>query len=80
MYGIGPHTARRLYNLELRTFQDLEIYYGVNPEEPETGLKEIEKETVEHSWKGRKQVRRDGDLGESWIKVALELRSDLAKK
>ncbi|KAG2069658.1 Nucleotidyltransferase [Suillus decipiens] len=31
IHGIGPHTARRLYNLGLRTLEELERYYEVEP-------------------------------------------------
>lgn len=33
IYGIGPHTARRLYALGLRTLEHLELYYGVDRSE-----------------------------------------------
>lgn len=32
IHGIGPHTARRLYSLGLRSIEDLEKYYEVTPE------------------------------------------------
>ena len=46
IYGIGPHTARRLFDLDLRTFQDLEVYYAVDPFNIEDGLAVLEKEEV----------------------------------
>ena len=87
IYGIGPHTARRLFDLNLRTFQDLEVYYAVDPSNIEDGLTVLEKEDVpqthgHHRSKGHSQVREqeDDDLGQGWVKVALGLREDLAKK
>lgn len=28
IYGIGPHTARKLYDQGFRTIEDLELHYG----------------------------------------------------
>lgn len=73
IYGIGPSTARRLYALGLRTIEDLEAYYGVEPEEPEDQLVELEH---------RERYGKDAEagLGETWIKIALGLRKDLQIK
>lgn len=73
IYGIGPQTARRLYALGLRTLSDLEVYYGVEPEEEESQLVEIQH---------RENFTRDREagLGETWIKIALGLRKDLEIK
>ena len=70
IYGIGPSTARRLYALGLRTLDDLEAYFGVEPEEEESRLVEIEHQ---------EKFGRMGEtgLGETWIKIALGLRKDL---
>lgn len=73
VYGIGPTTARRLYALGLRTLDDLEVYYGVDPTEKESELVEIEH---------REAYGKDAavGLGETWIKIALGLREDLQIK
>lgn len=73
IYGIGPSTARRLYALGLRTLDDLEAYFGVEQEDEESQLVEIE-----HQEKfGR---MGESGLGETWIKIALGLRKDLEIK
>ncbi|THG94502.1 hypothetical protein EW026_g6985 [Hermanssonia centrifuga] len=73
VYGIGPSTARRLFALGLRTLEDLEVYYGVEKEEPESQLVELEhKENFGSDAKV--------GLGETWVKIALGLREDLAIK
>lgn len=68
VYGIGPTTARRLYALGLRTIEDLEVYYGVMPEEPEEELVELNSKEGKDAEVG---------LGETWVKIALGLRTDL---
>ncbi|KAH9911166.1 Nucleotidyltransferase [Fomitopsis serialis] len=86
VYGIGPNTARRLYSLGLRSINDLEIYYGVERDEPQaTGpseLQEVEMQKRPHYWRGQDQDKgnRKHGLGDSWIRIALELREDLAIK
>lgn len=72
IYGIGPQTARKLYALNLRTLDDLEVYFGVEPEEDE-GVVEIEH-------RERYDRDREAGLGETWIKIALGLRKDLEIK
>ncbi|KAI0685458.1 Nucleotidyltransferase [Cytidiella melzeri] len=71
VYGIGPHTARRLYALGLKTVEDLEIYYGVDPAETE------ESQLVELEHQEGYGQKFDTSLGETWIKIALGLRKDL---
>ena len=73
VYGIGPSTARRLYALGLRTIDDLEAYYGVEPEEPESQLVELQ-----HKEKYGKDANEG--LGETWVKIALGFRKDLELK
>ncbi|KAI0785852.1 Nucleotidyltransferase [Abortiporus biennis] len=94
VYGIGPHSARRLYALGLRTLDDLEAYYGVDKEEleAESELVQIEKkeEKVYYQkgkypgepgkWHGSVASGQADDLGESWVKIALGLREDLSLK
>jgi DNA polymerase IV len=74
IYGIGPHTARRLYALGLKTVEDLEVYYGVEPE----GTEESQLVELEHR-EGHGQ-KFESSFGETWIKIALGLRKDLALK
>ncbi|KAI0710318.1 Nucleotidyltransferase [Cerioporus squamosus] len=72
IYGIGPSTAIRLYNLGLRSLKDLEVYYGVEPEDMAQQSQIVEVDRGQHMG--------DEGLGDSWIRVALGLREDLAKK
>ena len=81
IYGIGPSTARRLCNLNLRTLGDLEVYYGVEREDVEhqSQIVEIEEKPRRPGWM-RGQHEGDDGFGDSWIRIALGLREDLAKK
>ena len=81
IYGIGPSTARRLYNLNLRTLDDLEVYYGVEREDVEhqSQIVEIEEKPRRPGWM-RGQHEGDDSFGDNWIRIALGLREDLAKK
>ena len=69
VYGIGPVTARRLYNLGLRTFEDLLLYYDVKYHEDEDcnvrNLDEVQ------------EANTDPDRG---IRESLRLHSDLTQK
>ncbi|KAL1945254.1 hypothetical protein VTO73DRAFT_2105 [Trametes versicolor] len=86
IYGIGPHAARRLFALGLRSLADLEIYYGVEPSSSSptsqpSHIVEVEERPRRSGWK-RDKDKDKGDsegLGESWIRVALGLREDLSK-
>ncbi|KAM5545049.1 hypothetical protein V8D89_001160 [Ganoderma adspersum] len=80
VYGIGPTTARRLYNLNLRTLDDLEIYYGVEREEIDVQGEIIEVEEKPRKAGGIRGQHEDEGLGESWVKIAIGLREDLMKK
>ncbi|TFK87051.1 Nucleotidyltransferase [Polyporus arcularius HHB13444] len=81
IYGIGPSTAIRLYNLGLRSLNDLEVYYGVEPEDValQSQIVEVEEKPRKPAWQ-RGQHKGDEGLGDSWTRVALGLREDLAKK
>ncbi|KAL1945244.1 hypothetical protein VTO73DRAFT_2095 [Trametes versicolor] len=87
IYGIGPHAARRLFALGLRSLADLEIYHGVEPSSsssssPTSHIVEVEEKPRQTGWKGRDGDRGKGDeegLGDSWIRVALGLREDLSE-
>ncbi|OSX61678.1 hypothetical protein POSPLADRAFT_1145446 [Postia placenta MAD-698-R-SB12] len=67
IYGIGPTTARKLCSLGLRSLDDLEIYYGVERASQRPSLAQ-----------GGDIVESNEGLGDSWIRIALELREDLA--
>ncbi|TBU40726.1 Nucleotidyltransferase [Dichomitus squalens] len=81
IYGIGPSTARRLYHLNLRTLEDLEIYYGVERDDVgrQGQIVEVEEKPQHPRWMRGQRAADDG-LGDSWIQVALGLREDLAKR
>ncbi|OJA18854.1 hypothetical protein AZE42_05230 [Rhizopogon vesiculosus] len=67
IYGIGPHTARRLYDLGLRTLEELEQYYEVIP-----GVSDEETiSLLEESTNTEAAV-------EKTIKIGLALRHDLS--
>ncbi|KAI8978206.1 Nucleotidyltransferase [Trametes punicea] len=89
IYGIGPNTARRLYNLGLRTLDDLEVYYGVEREAPEMRgapgeIVEVEQRHVSARAHGRGLAKESHEheegLSDSWIRIALGLREDFTKK
>ncbi|KAH0829157.1 hypothetical protein J3R83DRAFT_2666 [Lanmaoa asiatica] len=69
IHGIGPHTARHLYSLGLRTLEDLEKYYEVTPGMTHEGTpSHLESNTRE-------------ELGvEKSIQVSLTLRHDFSQK
>ncbi|CDO72632.1 hypothetical protein BN946_scf184985.g51 [Trametes cinnabarina] len=86
VYGIGPNTARRLYNLGLRSLDDLKVYYGVEREEIDV----LPGEVVEIEGKpprqehgkplAREPHEHEEGLSDSWIRIALGLREDFTKK
>ncbi|CDO72628.1 hypothetical protein BN946_scf184985.g47 [Trametes cinnabarina] len=86
VYGIGPNTARRLYNLGLRSLDDLEVYYGVEREEidvPPDEVVEVEGKPPrqEHGKPlAREPHEHEEGLSDSWIRIALGLREDFTKK
>ncbi|KAH9856763.1 Nucleotidyltransferase [Lenzites betulinus] len=82
VYGIGAHTARRLFGLGLRSLDDLEIYYGVEREDMQAPQPEIVEVDVKQRKPGWVKGQRDNDegLGDSWIRVALGLREDFSRK
>jgi DNA polymerase mu len=68
IHGIGPHTARRLYDIGLRTLEELERYYEVIP-----GVSD--EETI-----SLLEVSTDMETAvEKTIKVGLALRHDLSQ-
>lgn len=70
IYGIGPSTARKLYDLGLRTFSDLERYYDVPPG---ADIASLEAQLVTPD--GVKIA--SNKLPDMSIKVALTLRGEL---
>ncbi|KIM63986.1 hypothetical protein SCLCIDRAFT_116236 [Scleroderma citrinum Foug A] len=70
IHGIGPHTARKLYSLGLRTVEELERYYEVIP-----GI--AAEDTWSHFEAGT--TRSEEATEEITIKVALALRHDLTQ-
>ncbi|KAI0333302.1 Nucleotidyltransferase [Cubamyces sp. BRFM 1775] len=85
IYGIGPNTARRLYNLGLRSLDDLEVYYGVERQEIIEGghdeIVEVEEKPRQSGWVRGQHGHTDSEgLSDSWIRIALGLREDLSKK
>ncbi|KIJ65936.1 hypothetical protein HYDPIDRAFT_174727 [Hydnomerulius pinastri MD-312] len=70
IHGIGPHTARRLYSLGLRTIEELERYYEITPgvtDEDTLSLLEANNSVNEEA------------AAEISIKVALALRHDFSQ-
>ncbi|KAL7277561.1 hypothetical protein ACG7TL_008484 [Trametes sanguinea] len=85
IYGIGPNAARRLYNLGLRTLDDLEVYYGVEHEEVDVPPGDSEIIEIEGQREHGKPLARESreyeeGLSDSWIRIALGLREDFTKK
>lgn len=68
IHGIGPHTARRLYDLGLRTLEELERYYEVNP-----GVSDEETMSLLDAEASANTVA----AVETSIKIGLALRYDL---
>ncbi|KAG2153275.1 hypothetical protein DEU56DRAFT_774077 [Suillus clintonianus] len=70
IHGIGPHSARRLYDLGLRTLEELERYYEVRP-----GVSD--EETM--SLLDTEVSANTEDAVEKSIKIGLALRHDLSQ-
>lgn len=67
IHGIGPHTARHLYSLGLRTIEDLEKYYEVTPGTTHEGIQSHLRASHE-------------EIGvEKSIQVSLTLRHDFSQ-
>ncbi|KAF8963684.1 DNA polymerase mu [Flammula alnicola] len=71
IYGIGPSNARKLYDLGLRTIEDLERYYDVYPGSSVPSLEDFFEETTPNG----RRIPRD-KLPDMSIKIALALRED----
>ncbi|VDC00335.1 unnamed protein product [Peniophora sp. CBMAI 1063] len=87
IYGIGPTTARHLYAVGVRTMTELEAYYEADTA-PESlvHLQEDSQDAVDPSAEpdpGVSMTEADhmgSNPQETWIKIALSWRHDLAKK
>ncbi|KAF9012521.1 hypothetical protein BDQ17DRAFT_1344069 [Cyathus striatus] len=74
IYGVGPSTARRLYDIGLRTIEDMERYYDIPPGTDSSALEDLEAELVTPN--GREVLTQD-KLPAMSIKVAIALRKEL---
>lgn len=86
VYGIGPTTARMLWARGLRSLEDLERWYGIDPlrarvrEDSAASAGHISTK-VENEEAGHAVLGGEGEEGsEGLIKVALGFREDLAIK
>src|SRR5258708_3948100 len=89
IYGIGPVNARKLYDIGLRTIEDLERYYDLPSRDSGSGATAFSTEVIENelvvmtpngrrvplkSGKGR---GRDNVLPDLSVKIGLMLRDEL---
>ncbi|KAJ3514753.1 hypothetical protein NLJ89_g2188 [Agrocybe chaxingu] len=89
IYGIGPVNARKLYDLGLRTIEDLERYYDVPPGSTVDDLPELQEsalltpngkripQPLMSGTKGKGKGKGDVKLPDMSIKIALVLKEDL---
>ena len=88
IYGIGPVNARKLYDLGLRTVEDLEHYYDVPSRDSSAAFSAgvIENELVVTTPNGKrvplearkgKDARGDRALPDMSVKIGLMLRDEL---
>lgn len=90
IYGIGPVNARKLYDLGLRTIEDLERYYDLPARDEDTGAfsaDDIAEEMVMRTPNGvripleatrtGKRHEKDKVLPDIGIKIGLMLRDEL---
>ncbi|KII95670.1 hypothetical protein PLICRDRAFT_225804 [Plicaturopsis crispa FD-325 SS-3] len=78
VHGIGPTTARRLYSLGFRTIEDLEEYYGANKHDAtDDGTSPVDLLTNPDT--AATENGPNEEMANATIKVALELRDDLAE-
>ncbi|KIM40321.1 hypothetical protein M413DRAFT_446505 [Hebeloma cylindrosporum] len=74
IYSIGPANARKLYDLGLRTIQDLERYYDVPPG---CTVESLQADLVQYTPNGIKIPRSKVSPPDMSIKIALALREEL---
>jgi DNA polymerase mu len=60
IYGIGPHTARRLYDLGLRTLEELERYYEVKTGVSEETVSLLDTEAIANTEAAEEQSIKMG--------------------
>lgn len=70
IYGIGPHTARKLYSQGFRTIEDLEQHYGRADRGKGTELVDED----------NNEGQTEENITERSIKVSLTLKEDFAEK
>lgn len=74
IYGIGPTNARRLYDLGLRTIEDLERYYDVPSG---CTIESLQADSVQFTPNGVKIPKSKTSPPDMSIKIALALREEL---
>ena len=72
IYGVGPTTARKLYDIGLRAIEDMEQYYDVS-----TGSTQPAVEDENISTPNGRRVPRITHFPDISVQVALSLRHDL---
>lgn len=79
VYGVGSVTARKLYDLGLRTLDDLRVYYDVDEDEEQEALalqRDITEEGEIHSVTSAvRKIEADESNG---IKIGLMIHRDLS--
>lgn len=74
IYGIGPVNARRLYDLGLRTIEDLERYYDVPSG---STVESLQADSVQFTPNGVRIPKSKTSPPDMSIKIALVLREEL---
>ncbi|KAF4621400.1 hypothetical protein D9613_000864 [Agrocybe pediades] len=77
IYGIGPSNARRLYDIGLRTFEDLERYYDLTPGATVESLALEAESQFTPNGKKISTMMDKNKLPELSVKVSLALRNEL---
>jgi DNA polymerase mu len=76
VHGVGPATARKLYELGLRTTEDMERYYDVKLDD-DANVGHIIDEPV-YTPNGKLVPQRKSEIPDITIKVSLVLREEFA--
>lgn len=80
VYGIGPSTARHLYEIGLRSVEDLERYYDVPQGVDASQLEQVESQVFTPNGRPvppKHLAGRNEKIPPISVKVALALRQDL---